>query len=313
MYDWANSAFQCTIITAVFPVYYSTVAATGSAGAEATARFAHRDDHRADDHRAWSRPILGAYADFAARKKRMLGGFMAIGVLATAAMGLIGRGRLAACRDGCSSSPTSGSPAASSSTTRCCRTSRADEEMDRVSTRRLCAGIPRRRRPAADQPAVDPEAALVRPRRQRDRVAAVVPQRGDLVGGLFDPDVPSRAGAAGEAATADACARAARSKRRSCSSSTRFASSGRYRQAALMLLAFLIYNDGIGTIIRMAGIYGAELKLPETALVGAIVHGAVRRHSVRVPVRTAGRRGSERSARSFSRSSSTSSSAWSAT
>jgi len=44
-----------------------------------------------------------------------------------------------------------------------------------------------------------------------------------------------------------------------------------YRQAALMLLAFLIYNDGIGTIIRMAGLYGAELKLPETALVGAIV------------------------------------------
>ena len=24
MYDWANSAFQCTIITAVFPVYYGT-------------------------------------------------------------------------------------------------------------------------------------------------------------------------------------------------------------------------------------------------------------------------------------------------
>jgi UMF1 family MFS transporter len=44
-----------------------------------------------------------------------------------------------------------------------------------------------------------------------------------------------------------------------------------YRQAALMLLAFLIYNDGIGTIIRMAGLYGAELKLPESALIGAIV------------------------------------------
>ena len=30
----------------------------------------------------------------------------------------------------------------------------------------------------------------------------------------------------------------------------------RYRQAFLMLIAFLIYNDGIGTIIRMATIYG---------------------------------------------------------
>jgi len=44
-----------------------------------------------------------------------------------------------------------------------------------------------------------------------------------------------------------------------------------YRQAALMLVAFLIYNDGIGTIIRMAGLYGAELGLPESALIGAIV------------------------------------------
>ena len=41
MYDWANSAFQCTIITAVFPVYFSrTVAAAGLRRSTATARFA---------------------------------------------------------------------------------------------------------------------------------------------------------------------------------------------------------------------------------------------------------------------------------
>ena len=34
-----------------------------------------------------------------------------------------------------------------------------------------------------------------------------------------------------------------------------------YPQAALMLAAFLIYNDGITTIIRMASIYGEELEL----------------------------------------------------
>ena len=34
-----------------------------------------------------------------------------------------------------------------------------------------------------------------------------------------------------------------------------------HRQAFLMLLAFLIYNDGIGTIIRMASIYADELKI----------------------------------------------------
>src|SRR5262249_21834995 len=37
----------------------------------------------------------------------------------------------------------------------------------------------------------------------------------------------------------------------------------RYRQAILMLLAFLIYNDGIGTIIRMAGVYADSLHIPQ--------------------------------------------------
>jgi UMF1 family MFS transporter len=45
----------------------------------------------------------------------------------------------------------------------------------------------------------------------------------------------------------------------------------RYRQAFLMLLAFLIYNDGVGTIIRMAGPYGKEIGLPEDALIAAFV------------------------------------------
>ena len=32
-----------------------------------------------------------------------------------------------------------------------------------------------------------------------------------------------------------------------------------YRQAFLMFVAFLIYNDGINTIIRMAATYGTEI------------------------------------------------------
>jgi UMF1 family MFS transporter len=44
-----------------------------------------------------------------------------------------------------------------------------------------------------------------------------------------------------------------------------------YRHAALMLIAFLIYNDGIGTIIRMGSLYGAELGLPSSSLIAAIM------------------------------------------
>ena len=38
-----------------------------------------------------------------------------------------------------------------------------------------------------------------------------------------------------------------------------------------MLVAFLLYNDGIGTIIRMASIYGAELGIDRNAQIAAFV------------------------------------------
>jgi UMF1 family MFS transporter len=40
----------------------------------------------------------------------------------------------------------------------------------------------------------------------------------------------------------------------------------RYRETFLFLLAFLIYNDGIGTIIRMAPIYGREIGIERGSL-----------------------------------------------
>src|SRR5208282_4798258 len=45
----------------------------------------------------------------------------------------------------------------------------------------------------------------------------------------------------------------------------------RYRQGFLMLLAFLIYNDGIGTIIRMAVIYGKEIGIKREPLIESIL------------------------------------------
>src|SRR5512145_2221509 len=91
MYDWANSAIQTTIIAAVFPIYYQRVAADGLEAAVATSRF------------AWATtiailivaivaPLLGAIADYAAMKKRLLAVFMAIGAGATLAMYFIHRG-----------------------------------------------------------------------------------------------------------------------------------------------------------------------------------------------------------------------------
>ncbi|MFW6193150.1 MAG: MFS transporter, partial [Gemmatimonadota bacterium] len=44
-----------------------------------------------------------------------------------------------------------------------------------------------------------------------------------------------------------------------------------YRHAFLLLLAFLLYNDGIVTIVRFATVYGTEIGIGQGALIGAIV------------------------------------------
>lgn len=45
----------------------------------------------------------------------------------------------------------------------------------------------------------------------------------------------------------------------------------KYRQLFLFLIAFWIYNDGIGTIIKLAAIYGTEIGISSMALIGAFL------------------------------------------
>jgi MFS transporter, UMF1 family len=45
----------------------------------------------------------------------------------------------------------------------------------------------------------------------------------------------------------------------------------RYRQAFLLFIAMLLYQDGIQTIIRMASIYGAEIGIDQNAQIAAFV------------------------------------------
>src|SRR5436190_13970312 len=64
MYDWANSAFQTTIITGIFPVYFISVAAANVSPAEATRRLAFITTI-ALAISAVLAPVLGAVADYA--------------------------------------------------------------------------------------------------------------------------------------------------------------------------------------------------------------------------------------------------------
>jgi UMF1 family MFS transporter len=45
----------------------------------------------------------------------------------------------------------------------------------------------------------------------------------------------------------------------------------RHPDLFLFLLAFLVYNDGVGTIIKMASIYGAEVGIGTPHLIGALI------------------------------------------
>ena len=91
MYDWANSAYQCTIVTAVFPLFFSEVAAANLPPAVATERF------------AWVTaigvavvavlgPLLGVVADFRAVKKKLMAVCVALGAMAAGGMVFIDQG-----------------------------------------------------------------------------------------------------------------------------------------------------------------------------------------------------------------------------
>jgi MFS transporter, UMF1 family len=91
MYDWANSAVQVTIISAVFPIYFHNVVAKDLGDAEATSRFAWATT-LAIIIVAVIAPLLGSIADYAAMKKKLLGAFLWLGALAAIAMYGIGPG-----------------------------------------------------------------------------------------------------------------------------------------------------------------------------------------------------------------------------
>jgi len=91
MYDWGNSAFATTIMAAVLPVYYTSVAASGLAPNIATAYWGFTSSISALLAAIIS-PILGAVADIRGSKKSFLTIFMLLGVTATALLYFIQSG-----------------------------------------------------------------------------------------------------------------------------------------------------------------------------------------------------------------------------
>lgn len=89
MYDWANSAFVTLITATVFPVYYRSLAReSGLGNAEATVAWSYTNA-AAMLIVAMAGPVLGAMADVARRAKWFTGIFAALGIGSSAALAFV--------------------------------------------------------------------------------------------------------------------------------------------------------------------------------------------------------------------------------
>ena len=267
MYDWANSAFLTTIVAAVFPVYYNNVAAKGLSPETAAFRFS-MGTTIALTASAFLAPLLGAIADHRPYKKLFLLVFMALGALCTMGMALIGEGdwALAIGLFMLANVACSGSIAFYDSLLPHIA---APEELDRVSSSGFALGylggglLLLLNLTWILQPGLFglPDAGIA------TRLAFFSVGVWWMVFSIpLMRRVPEPPMLRGAQDSLGAAARHAVADLRETFTHLR-----RYRQAFLMLLAFLIYNDGIGTIIRMASLYGAQLGIAEGHLIGALL------------------------------------------
>ncbi|MBN1571972.1 MAG: MFS transporter [Deltaproteobacteria bacterium] len=91
MYDWANSGFATTILAAVMPIFYVKVAGANLAPVQATSNWGFTNSI-AMLTAAILAPILGAMADHSGSRKRFLALFMGVGSLGTASLVVISTG-----------------------------------------------------------------------------------------------------------------------------------------------------------------------------------------------------------------------------
>ena len=266
----SNSAFSTTIITAIFPVYLTSVAGADLAPGEATQLLARTTTialaTSGSSLRAVSR---GAGRLRAPIKKRLLGLFMAIGCIATGCLALVSRGDwcLAAV---CFGVGNFGFTASLTFYDSLLPHIAREDEIDRVSTGGYALGYLGGGVLLALNVAwiLSPATFGLRDAAQASRLSfASVALWWFLFSIPLFRHVPEPTRRAGDDARSTAQL-----------VSTSFAGLlrtvrelRRYRNALLLLIAFVIYADGIGTIQRLATSYGAELGIAQGALITAIL------------------------------------------
>ncbi len=274
LYDWASSAFVTSVAAALFPPFFRSLATgAGISSATATAYWGYTTAI-ALFLVAIAAPLLGALADYAGGLKRFVAAFAVPGMLATAAMTLLGPGswRAAAALFVVASVGFEGANVFYDALLP--HVARGDS-MDRLSTRGYALGY------LGGGCLLALNALWVMKPRLFGLAGADAAVRLSFASTAvwwavfsvpFFRDVSQPAGArhhggglapgtASRACLRAACARLAETLR----------DLPRYRQLLLFLAAFWIYNDGIGTIIKMATAYGDEIGIGLAHMVAALV------------------------------------------
>jgi UMF1 family MFS transporter len=276
MYDWGISAMQTVIMTAVFPIFYLKVPGAEVGEQRALVWWGYINTAAAVVI-ALASPVLGAIADLRAAKKRFLATFMAIGVLATIAMFFIQRGQIvyASLCFILSLAASSGSMTFYESLLPHIA---KDDEIDRVSTAGYAFGYVGGGVLLAVALAIIqfPGAFGLPSGEGLTPAQSSLPARiGFLLTGawwlFFSLPVLRKvaeppAGREGSESERASPIRASFARLGHTLRDLR-----RYKQAFLMMVAFTIYNDGIQTIIKMATVYGTELKIDSGTLIAAIL------------------------------------------
>ena len=269
MYDWAITGFYAVVVVAVFPIYFQDVAAAHVPDDEATQWYAIITTIGLAIAAAMA-PVLGAITDFIAVKKRLLGTFAGLGFAAVGGMYFIHEGDVVlasilfiAANIGANASVIfydSLLPHIAD-----------EDEVDRVSSAGFAVGYI-----GATSILVLTLVLILQPTWFGFAEESTMPVRLSFIGvalwwAVFsipvlktvpepplkvdDPDIGFR----------QATIKGLRGLKKTVGKLQS------YRNAFLFLIAFLIYNDGIGTIIRMAGAYGRELGFEQGLLMGAII------------------------------------------
>ena len=267
MYDWANSAFVTTVMAAVLPIYYHRVAAVGLPENLRTAYWGYTQTI-ALAVVALSSPILGAMADHLGAKKKFLAFFAFTGVLGSAVLYFVQLGdwvlASAAFIVG-----NIGFAASEMFYESLLPHIAKPNEIDRVSTAGYATGYVGGGLLLAVHLAwiSSPETFGLSDSGQASRVAFATVA---VWWGLFtipilrhvrEPATTSIAPGSGGSPLRVGFQRVLATLREV----------RQRRQVFLFLLAFWCYNDGINTIIKMATIYGAEIGIGETDLIGALL------------------------------------------